>query len=56
MNSREVWKRVQAGPYRGTRKVAGCVRPDLFSEYADAVAAGLKAHAEKVRSPQPSKP
>ena len=50
MNSKEVWERVQAGPYPGLKKVAGKLRPDLFREYAEAVAAGLKSHAERVRT------
>jgi hypothetical protein len=50
MNSREVWERVQAGPYPGLKKIAGKIRPNLFQEYAEAVAEGLKTHAERVRA------
>lgn len=44
MNNREVHDRVAAGDYEGERLVAGKRRPSLYREYADAVAAGLKAH------------
>jgi hypothetical protein len=46
MNCREVWERVQAGDYEGDRVVAGSLRPSLCREYADAVAAGLRAFFE----------
>jgi hypothetical protein len=52
MNSKEVWERVQAGSYPGLKKVAGKLRPDLFREYAEAVAEGLRVHAERVRPAQ----
>jgi len=44
MNNREVHDRVAAGDYEGERLVAGKIRPSLYREYAEAVAAGLKAH------------
>lgn len=44
MNSREVFERIQAGDYEGTRPVAGAERPSIFREYADAVAEGLVHH------------
>lgn len=44
MNSHEVHERIQAGDYRGLRQVAGKLRPSLYEEYAEAVAAGLAAH------------
>lgn len=44
MNNREVYERVAAGDYEGERFVAGRMRKSLYREYADAVAAGLKAH------------
>lgn len=44
MNSPEVFARVQAGDYEGEREVAGKMRPSIFREYADSVAAGLVAH------------
>ncbi len=43
MNSQEIWDRVQAGDYEGTRFVAGSIRKSLVREYADAVAAALAA-------------
>jgi len=44
MNSREVYERVAAGDYAGEKLVAGRMRKSLYREYADGVAAGLKAH------------
>jgi len=44
MNSQEVFDRVQAGDYEGTRKVAGRERKSIFNEYADAVVEGLKEY------------
>jgi len=44
MNNRDVYDRVAAGDYEGERLVAGKLRKSLYREYADAVAAGLKAH------------
>ncbi len=41
MNSHEVFDRVQAGEYKGTRDFNGVARPNIFREYADAVAKGL---------------
>ena len=43
MNSREVWERIQAGDYEGEREVAGSLRKNIFREYADAVAEGIRA-------------
>jgi hypothetical protein len=44
MNSQEIWDRVQAGDYEGTRFVAGSIRKSLVREYADAVAEALAAY------------
>ncbi len=44
MNSPEVFARVQAGDYEGTREYGGVQKPSIFREYADAVAAGLAAY------------
>jgi len=44
MNNREVFDRVAAGDYPGEKLVAGALRKSLYREYADAVAAGLRAH------------
>ncbi len=41
MNSREVFARVQAGDYEGTRKIEGKERASIFREYTDAVTEGL---------------
>ena len=41
MNSPEVFARVQAGDYDGTRLFGGVPRKSIFREYADAVAEGL---------------
>ena len=41
MNSPEVFARVQAGDYDGTRPFGGVERKSIFREYADAVAEGL---------------
>ncbi|MEA3211129.1 MAG: hypothetical protein QOE70_4186 [Chthoniobacter sp.] len=49
MNSEEVWARVQAGEYEGERLVAGVVRKNLYREYADAVAEGLRAYFTEAR-------
>ena len=43
MNSPEVFARVQAGDYDGTRKFDGVERKSIFREYADAVAQGVVA-------------
>ena len=44
MNSPEVFARVQAGDYEGTRDFGGVPRVSLVREYADAVADGLAAY------------
>ncbi len=41
MNSREVFARVQAGDYEGTRNIEGKELPSIFREYTDAVVEGL---------------
>ncbi|PYJ12273.1 MAG: hypothetical protein DMF06_00165 [Verrucomicrobia bacterium] len=41
MNNAEVFARVQAGDYEGTRLIDGVERPSIFREYADSVADGL---------------
>ena len=41
MNSNEVFARVQAGDYEGTREIAGKQQPSIFREYAKGVADGL---------------
>lgn len=49
MNNREVWERIQAGDYEGERVVAGSLRPSLFREYAESVAAGLVGYYRTAR-------
>ena len=41
MNSHEVFERIQAGDYEGTRPVNGVERPSIFREYVDSVVEGL---------------
>jgi len=41
MNSREVFARVQAGDYDGTRNIEGKEQPSIFREYTDAIVEGL---------------
>ncbi len=43
MNSVETYRRIQAGDYTGEREIEGVMRPSIFREYADAVAAGIRA-------------
>jgi hypothetical protein len=49
MNSRDVFARVQAGDYEGTRNVNGIERKSVFREYADSVAEGLVDYYSKAR-------
>jgi len=44
-NSKEVFARILAGDYEGTKKVAGKSRVSLVEEYVDATVAGLVVHA-----------
>src|SRR4030095_7211592 len=41
MNSRDVYERIKAGDYEGTRKINGIVRPSIYREDVEAVANGL---------------
>lgn len=50
MNNREVFDRVQAGDYDGSRDFNGTPRKSIFREYADAVADGLARYYAKARS------
>jgi N-acetylmuramoyl-L-alanine amidase len=43
MNSETVWKRVQLGAYSGLIEIDGTPRKNIFAEYADAVAEGVRA-------------
>jgi hypothetical protein len=49
MNSEEVFARVEAGDYEGTRRVAGKKRPSIFREYVDGVVDGMVAYFKKTR-------
>jgi hypothetical protein len=49
MNSNDVFARIQAGDYEGTRSVNGVERKSIFREYADSVAEGLVDYYSKAR-------
>jgi len=49
MNSKDVFARIQAGDYEGTRSVNGIERKSIFREYADSVADGLVDYYSKAR-------
>lgn len=49
MNNREVFDRLQAGDYEGTREINGAPRKSIFREYADGVASGLADYYRKAR-------
>jgi hypothetical protein len=49
MNSKEVFARIQAGDYEGTRNFNGIGRKSIFCEYADSVADGLLDYYSKAR-------
>jgi hypothetical protein len=49
MNSKDVFARIQAGDYEGTRNVNGIERKSIFREYADSVAEGLVDYYSKAR-------
>jgi hypothetical protein len=49
MNSKDVFARIQAGDYEGTRNVNGIERKSIFREYADSVAEGLVDYYSKTR-------
>ena len=55
MNNAEVFERIQAGDYEGTRTINGVERPSIYREYADSVAKGLIEYCEKAR-PTKTKP
>lgn len=50
MNSNEVYERIQAGDYDGTRLIAGKERLSIFREYAISVTNGLVEHFRENRS------
>ena len=49
MNSREVFARVEAGDYEGTREVAGKKRLNIYREYVDGVVEGMLEYFKKTR-------
>jgi N-acetylmuramoyl-L-alanine amidase len=49
MNSKDVFARIQAGDYEGTRNINGVERKSIFREYADSVADGLVNYYSKAR-------
>ena len=49
MNSKDVYARIQAGDYEGTRSINGVERKSIFREYADSVADGLVEYYSKAR-------
>ena len=49
MNSKDVFARIQAGDYEGTRNINGVDRKSIFREYADSVADGLLEYYSKAR-------
>jgi len=57
MNSNDVFARIQAGDYEGTRKINGVERKSIFREYADSLANGLVDYYSNARggsrSPNP---
>jgi hypothetical protein len=49
MNNAEVFARVQAGDYEGTRPINGVERPSIYREYVDSVVAGLVEYYRSAR-------
>jgi hypothetical protein len=49
MNSNEVFARVQAGDYEGTRPINGVERPSIYREYVDGVVEGLVEYYKSAR-------
>jgi len=49
MNSHDVFARIQAGDYQGTRSVNGRECKSIFREYADGVTDGLIEYYSKIR-------
>ena len=49
MNNKEVFDRIEAGDYDGTRDFNGVQRKSIFREYADAVADGLADYYRRAR-------
>lgn len=49
MNSHEVFARIQAGDYEGTRPINGIERPSIYREYVDSVVDGLVEYYQAAR-------
>jgi hypothetical protein len=49
MNNSEVFARIQAGDYEGTRPINGIERPSIYREYVDSVVAGLVEYYREAR-------
>jgi hypothetical protein len=49
MNSKDVFARIQAGDYEGTRNINGVERKSIFREYTDSIAEGLVDYYSKAR-------
>jgi hypothetical protein len=49
MNSHEVFARIQAGDYEGTRPIDGVERPSIYREYVDGVVEGLVEYYREAR-------
>jgi len=49
MNSNDVFARIQAGDYEGTKEINGIQRKSIFREYADSVADGLREYYSNAR-------
>ncbi len=49
MNSNEVFARIQAGDYEGTRAINDVERPSIYREYADGVVEGLVEYYRDAR-------
>jgi hypothetical protein len=49
MNNGEVFARIQAGDYQGTRPINGVERPSIFREYVDGLVAGLVEYYREAR-------
>jgi hypothetical protein len=49
MNNADVFARIQAGDYNGTRSIHGVERRSIFQEYVDSVVAGLVEYYGEAR-------
>ena len=49
MNNSDVFARIQAGDYDGTRPINGVERPSIYREYVDSVVKGLVEYYRQLR-------